>query len=200
MRVPKRIDRVIVRWLVSAEGAGVCRANHRNLVHFGTRFRPGLFRRNKRRSFHLQADDQIVPDEGVDLLDLSAAEQEAILAARELLAEAIKSGRPEVPEIFLIADEEGRALAIVPFTAVLPRPPEEVGVSEDCHRDSRPGMWCGVCAGGVSKGPVHAGGFFFGDCRGRRAVEGVAFVPTFFGAFAAAGRVKREAHRCSKRL
>ncbi len=35
--------------------------------------------------FHLQADDQIVPDdEGVDLPDLSAAEHEAILAAREL--------------------------------------------------------------------------------------------------------------------
>ena len=64
--------------------------------------------------FHLQADDQIVPDdEGVDLPDLSAAEHEAILAARELLAEA---------EAFVIADEEGRALAIVPFTAVLPRP------------------------------------------------------------------------------
>jgi hypothetical protein len=72
--------------------------------------------------FHLQADDQIVPDdEGVDLPDLSAAEYEAILAARELLGEAIKSGRP-VPEAFVIADEEGRALAIVPFTAVLPRP------------------------------------------------------------------------------
>ncbi len=62
--------------------------------------------------FHLQADDQIVPDdEGVDLPDLSAAEHEAILAARELLAEAIKSGRPEVPEAFVIADEEGRPLA-----------------------------------------------------------------------------------------
>src|SRR5260370_34670271 len=72
--------------------------------------------------FHLQADDQIVPDdEGVDLPDLSAAEHEAILAARELLAEAIKSGRTEVPEAFVIADEERRALAIVPFTTVLPR-------------------------------------------------------------------------------
>jgi hypothetical protein len=72
--------------------------------------------------FHLQADDQIVPDdEGVDLPDLSAAEREAILAARELLAEAIKNGRP-VPEAFVIANEEGRALAIVPFTAVSPRP------------------------------------------------------------------------------
>ena len=54
--------------------------------------------------------------------DLSAAEHEAILAARELLAEVIKRGRPTVPEAFVIADEEGRALAILPFTAVLPRP------------------------------------------------------------------------------
>src|SRR5258708_16043852 len=74
--------------------------------------------------FHLQADDQIVPDdEGVDLPDLSAAEHEAILAAREILGEAIKSGRPEVSKAFVIADEEGRALAIVPFTAVFPSSP-----------------------------------------------------------------------------
>jgi len=72
--------------------------------------------------FHLQTGDQIVPDaEGDELPDLSAAEHEAILAARELLAEAIKSGRPEVPEAFVIADEEGRALALVPLAAVLPR-------------------------------------------------------------------------------
>ena len=39
------------------------------------------------------------------------------------MAEAIKSGRPEVvPEAFVIADEAGRALALVPFAAVLPRP------------------------------------------------------------------------------
>jgi hypothetical protein len=76
----------------------------------------------RRFYFHLQTDDQIVPDDqGVDLPNLSGAEHEAILAARELLAEAIKSGKPEVPKAFVIADEEGRALAIVPFTAVLPR-------------------------------------------------------------------------------
>jgi uncharacterized alkaline shock family protein YloU len=33
-----------------------------------------------------------------------------------------------------------------------------------------------------------------------RAVDGVAFVPRFFGAFDATGGVKREAHRCSMRL
>jgi hypothetical protein len=35
--------------------------------------------------------------------------------------------------------------------------------------------------------PVHAATFFFGLCCGRRAVDGVAFVPTFFGAFDATG-------------
>ena len=54
--------------------------------------------------------------------DLSAAQREAILAARELLAEAIKSGKPEVPEALVIADEVDRALAIVPIALVLPWP------------------------------------------------------------------------------
>ena len=49
-----------------------------------------------------------MPDEeGIDLPDFSAARREAIEAARELLAEAIKDGRAEVPEAFVIADEEG---------------------------------------------------------------------------------------------
>ena len=64
----------------------------------------------------------VLDDEGTDLPDLSAAQREAIPAARELLAEAIKSGKQEVPEAFVIADEEGRALALVPLAAVLPRP------------------------------------------------------------------------------
>jgi len=38
----------------------------------------------------------------------------------------------------VISDEEGRALAIVPFTAVFAEAPEEVGISEDFHRDSPP--------------------------------------------------------------
>ncbi len=54
--------------------------------------------------------------------DFSAARREAIEAARELLAEAIKDGRPEVPEAFVITDEAGRELDTVPLAAVLPRP------------------------------------------------------------------------------
>jgi hypothetical protein len=71
--------------------------------------------------FHLRAGDELTRDEeGVDLPDFSAAQREALLSARELLAEAIKSGRPTVPEAFVIADEEGRMIDIVLLAAVLP--------------------------------------------------------------------------------
>jgi hypothetical protein len=73
--------------------------------------------------FHLRAGDRVLPDEeGMDLPDFSAARREAIEAARELLAEAIKSGKPEVPEAFVIADESGRELDTIPLAAVLPAP------------------------------------------------------------------------------
>jgi Domain of unknown function (DUF6894) len=71
----------------------------------------------RRFYFHLRAGDELVPDEeGIDLSDLSAARREAIEAARELLAEAIKDGRAEVPEAFVIADEEGREIDTVPLS------------------------------------------------------------------------------------
>ena len=72
--------------------------------------------------FHLQAGGQVVPDdEGTDLPNLSAAQREAIQSAREMLADAIKSGKPEVAEVFVITDEVGRALAVVPLLAALPK-------------------------------------------------------------------------------
>jgi hypothetical protein len=44
--------------------------------------------------FHVRAGDELTPDdEGMDLPDLSAAKREALLGARELLAEAIESGK-----------------------------------------------------------------------------------------------------------
>jgi len=48
--------------------------------------------------------------------------QMALLSARELLADAIKSGKSRVPEAFVIADEQGRAIATVPLAVVLPEP------------------------------------------------------------------------------
>jgi hypothetical protein len=73
--------------------------------------------------FHLSEGDQlIIDDEGLDLPNFSAAQREALLDARELLAEAIKSGKPEVPEALVIADEAGQELGTVPLATVLPRP------------------------------------------------------------------------------
>ncbi|TYL72552.1 DUF6894 family protein [Bradyrhizobium cytisi] len=72
--------------------------------------------------FHLRAGDEITLDEeGTELPDLPAAEGEAVLAARELLAEAIKSGTPDVSEVLVITDEVGRPLGTVPLATVLPR-------------------------------------------------------------------------------
>jgi hypothetical protein len=73
--------------------------------------------------FHIRDGDQLIPDEeGQDLPDTSEALREARLAARQLLAEAIKSGRERVPDAFVIADEAGRAIETVPLAAVLPKP------------------------------------------------------------------------------
>jgi len=77
--------------------------------------------------FHLSEGDQlIIDDEGLDLPDFSAAQREALLGAQELLAEAIKSGKPEVPEALVIADEAGQELGTVPLATVLPEALEEV--------------------------------------------------------------------------
>jgi hypothetical protein len=73
--------------------------------------------------FHLQAGNEVIQDdEGTDLPDLFAAKREALLAGRELLAEAIKNGKREVPEAVVIADEAGQPLSIVALAAVLPKP------------------------------------------------------------------------------
>jgi hypothetical protein len=73
--------------------------------------------------FHLKDGDKLIEDpEGADLPDLDAARREALLAACELLSEAIKFGKTKVPEAFVIADEAGRAVATIPLAMVLPKP------------------------------------------------------------------------------
>jgi hypothetical protein len=73
--------------------------------------------------FHIRAGDELTRDEeGIDLPDFSAAKLEALLSARELLAEAIKSGKKRVPDAFVIADEAGQELDTVLLAAVLPEP------------------------------------------------------------------------------
>ena len=72
--------------------------------------------------FHLRtADDCISDEEGADFKDLSAAKREAEMAAREMIAVAIKAGDEHVPTAFVIADEAGRAVESISFQAMLPK-------------------------------------------------------------------------------
>jgi hypothetical protein len=73
--------------------------------------------------FHVRAGDELTADdEGAEFPNLSAALGEARLAARELLAEAIKSGRLEVPESCVLAGKLGRELGTVARATVMPNP------------------------------------------------------------------------------
>jgi hypothetical protein len=78
----------------------------------------------RRFYFHLKtAGGKLVSDdEGLELPDLNEAKREALQGARDLLVEAIKFGEPKVPEAFVIADETGRTLHVLPLTEVLPEP------------------------------------------------------------------------------
>jgi hypothetical protein len=73
--------------------------------------------------FHVKEGNEMISDEeGIDLPDVATATQEALRAARELLAEAIKLGKPTSPEAIMIADETGETLQILPFVILLPEP------------------------------------------------------------------------------
>ena len=66
--------------------------------------------------FHLRAGDELTLDyEGAEFPDFSAALGEATLAARELLLEAIKSGKQHVTESVVIADAWGEELGNLPL-------------------------------------------------------------------------------------
>jgi hypothetical protein len=58
--------------------------------------------------------------EGLDLRDALEARQVAIRSAREILADAIRSGKNRIPEALLITGEEVRAIETIPFASVLP--------------------------------------------------------------------------------
>ena len=75
--------------------------------------------------FQLRDGAELITDpEGADLRDAAEAKRMALLSARELVADAIKSGKRRVPEAFVITDEQGRAIATVPLDVVLPELPK----------------------------------------------------------------------------
>lgn len=70
--------------------------------------------------FHVRNGESIEEDpEGIDLPTIEKAEEEAILGAREILAERLLSGDIIDGQSFLITSEDGRVVREVPFKSVL---------------------------------------------------------------------------------
>jgi hypothetical protein len=70
--------------------------------------------------FNVKRGDTIdFDEEGLALPDVTAAAREAELAARQLLAEAIKARQPNLPEAMVVTDEAGKEVYSFPFVAVL---------------------------------------------------------------------------------
>lgn len=71
--------------------------------------------------FDLQKGDTINrDDDGAEFPDIAAARLEALMAAREILAEAIKSSSEDVPEYFIITDCDRTVLATIAISEALP--------------------------------------------------------------------------------
>jgi hypothetical protein len=71
--------------------------------------------------YFLHVDELDTDPEGTELPDIEAARREAMLAAREMLAEWILHGIEAVPTRIVITDEKGTILGVVYMHDVLPR-------------------------------------------------------------------------------
>jgi hypothetical protein len=73
--------------------------------------------------FHLKSGGELITDDdGIELPGLNEATREALQSARELLAEAIKTAKPTLPEALVVVDESGRPVLELPLVEVLPEP------------------------------------------------------------------------------
>jgi hypothetical protein len=71
--------------------------------------------------YFLHIDEFESDPEGTHLPDLEAARREALLSAREMLAEWIACGAEDIPTRIVISDEAGNVLAVVHMREALPR-------------------------------------------------------------------------------
>ena len=70
--------------------------------------------------FHMIEGDDFVEDpEGMELPDIASVHEEAIQAAREILASKVRTGQIIDGQQFLIVDEDGRQITTIPFKAAL---------------------------------------------------------------------------------
>ena len=70
--------------------------------------------------FHVRNHDHYDEDpEGGDFSSVEMARQEAIQAAREMMAEKVAHGELLDGQCFEIADESGKIVSLVPFRSVI---------------------------------------------------------------------------------
>jgi hypothetical protein len=71
--------------------------------------------------FFLHIGELDTDPEGTDLPDLNAARREAMLGAREMLAEWILHAKEDIATRIIIADAHSNVLAVVQMSDLLPR-------------------------------------------------------------------------------
>jgi hypothetical protein len=70
--------------------------------------------------FHIRDGSDLIEDlEGMELPDDNSIRTEALAAAREIMADRIKAGKSIDGQEFLIFDEAGSQVDVVPFAAGL---------------------------------------------------------------------------------
>jgi hypothetical protein len=70
--------------------------------------------------FHIRDNEDLVEDlEGVEMASVQTARDEAVKAAREMLAERLLRGETVDGQTFEICDEMGTKLFSVPFKSVI---------------------------------------------------------------------------------
>jgi len=71
--------------------------------------------------YYFHVDELATDEEGTELPDLTSARRMVLLAAREMLGEAIRHGLRSAPLRFMISDESGHVLDVVQTSEVLPQ-------------------------------------------------------------------------------
>jgi hypothetical protein len=72
--------------------------------------------------FHIKdGKDLIEDDEGSEAPDVTVVRALALKAAREMWAEAIKTGQELRADAFVIVDEQGQQIMVLPLTEALPK-------------------------------------------------------------------------------
>jgi len=68
----------------------------------------------------VDGDDVICDPEGSELPSIAAAREQALLSAREILAEAIKIGAQRVPRFVVAVSEGGNEVAVIDMREIFP--------------------------------------------------------------------------------